>query len=301
MIILSIIVVSYNTRLLLKSCLQSILDNSTSDLKKQLEIIVVDNASTDGTIEMLKKEFPGINVIGNRENRGYAKANNQGLSVAKGEYRLLLNSDTILSPQTLEKTLECCTKNPNIGVLGCRLLNEDKSIQQSAGYLPNLLNVFLWLTFIDDLPLLNKIIRAYHLSNKSFYEKSKFVGWVSGAYFLLRGNIINMAGDLDENIFMYGEEVEWCLRISQAGWKIYFYSGAQVTHLKGKSGKGEHAGIEEEFVALEYIFRKHKSYWQLLILRLLLKLGALLRILIFGIILQDKKRLNIYAKVLKMA
>ncbi len=301
MINLSIIIVSFNTKKLTLNCLSTIKKSLTGDLQNNTEILVIDNASTDGTIPLLKKEFPEVKIIGNQKNHGFTIANNQGLTIAKGDWVLLLNSDTLLETSTLSQALDYAYQNPLLGVLGCQLRHHDGSLEPSAGYLPNLFNIFLWMTFIDDIPYIKSFLNAYHVGDPLFYTKVRQVGWVSGAFFLLRRKIIKEAGLLDENIFMYGEEVEWCLRIKKAGYQIIYFPDATITHLKGASGEGKTAGIIAEYSALEYIFRKHMSSWELPILRSLLRLGALLRLLLFGIILSDKTKYTLYAKAFRLS
>ena len=149
--------------------------------------------------------------------------------------------------------------------------------------------------------MLKKFLPAYHINDKDFYNQKREVGWVSGAFFLISRRCIGETGFLDEQIFMYGEEVEWCLRIKNNGFRVIYTPDIEITHLKGKSGSGKYAGIIEEFKALEYIFSKHKPAWQMPLLRLTLKAGALLRLLFFGIILQERRWQEIYAKAFKMA
>lgn len=297
---LSILIVSFNTKKLLNSCLDSLYKNTSQYLLKQTEIIVIDNASTDGTIDMLQK-YPDIDVINNQSNYGFAKANNQGIKKAKGEWILLLNSDTVISPNALDIMLKNVTKHSFCGVAGCQLVNGDDTLQPSVGYLPALPNIFLWMSAIDDIPILKKFIPAYHINDGDFYQKEQNVGWVSGAFFFLNKNVIKNVGMLDENIFMYGEEVELSIRINKSGWKVIYFPNVKIKHLKGQSSSGSQAGIVEEFKTLKYIFQKHKPSWQFPILRNILRLGALLRIILFGIILGDRKRLHIYAKAFKVA
>ncbi len=298
---LSIIIVSFNTKDLLKDCLNSISQKTSKEFLKKIEIMVVDNSSTDGSVEMLKKEYPTVLIIENRENLGFSKANNIAIRKSKGDYILLLNSDTLCKKNTLEKTLNYIETRPEVGVLGCRLKNKDGSIQYSAGYLPNIINLSLWMKFIDDVPVLNKFLFPYHINFPDFYKKSSDVGWVSGAFFLVRKKLFTVVGLFDENLFMYGEEVEYCLRIAKSGWKANFFSETEIIHLKGQSGEGEKAGLLEEFKALKYIWHKHYPSWQFPLLILILKFGALLRLVLFGIILGDSHKKEIYAKAFKLA
>lgn len=298
---LSIIIVSFNTRNLLKNCLTSIYQNTSTDFLKNTQIIVVDNNSHDGSVGMLTKEFPEVITIKNKANLGFARANNIGAKWGKGDFILFLNSDTVIKKETLAKSLSFLESHEDIAVLGCRLVNIDGSLQYSAGFLPSILNISLWMKFIDDIPVLNRFLDPYHIEYREFYDNSQKAGWVSGAFFLIRKNALDKVGLFDENLFMYGEEVELCLRVSKNGWKVFYYNEVEITHLKGASGEGNISGLLEEFKALIYIWQKHYPSWQLPLLRLTLKFGALLRHILFGIILADKKKKDIYAKAFKVA
>jgi len=298
---LSIIIVSFNTSDLLRKCLNKVYKSlSFGKIEKMSEVIVVDNGSTDDSVSMIQKNFPKVEVIKNDKNLGFSKANNLGMKKASGKYILLLNSDTEIKNDALDKLLETIKNDDKIGVVGGKLLNNDGSLQPSTGFFPNIDKVFFWMFFIDDIPLLNKILKPYHAEDKSFYEKTQQVDWVSGACFMLRREVIENVGFLDENIFMYGEELEWCYRIKSSGFKVIFAPEVHILHLKGASGGLSTAGILEEYKALLYFYKKHKPTWQFPVLRLILMSGALLRILIFGIIGSYKARLPLYAKAIQL-
>lgn len=294
---LSIIIVSYKTKELLKNCLKSVFD---SKIDFPFEVIVIDNNSEDGSIEMVKEEFKKVKLVVNKENVGYGKANNQGMKIAKGEYVLLLNSDTEIIDNAISKMVEWLEGYEGVGVVGCKLLYRDGRIQQSAGFLPRLSKIFLWQTFLDDLPILRNLIKPYQVSDVDFYKKEHEVGWVTGAFFLLRKKVFEETGGFDEKIFMYAEEVEWCLRIKKAGWKIFYTPTASIYHIKSASPRdlNENA-IISEYKGLMYLFKKHKPKWELRFLPLILKFGAFLRILRFSII-GDKEKVKIYEKALKV-
>ena len=310
---LSIIIISYNTKELLKDCLQSIEESGKSgNPKLSIEVIVVDNHSTDGTREWLKeikddqfKNF-SIKTIFNQENVGFAKANNQGIRESRGEYLLLLNSDTkIIEKDFFAKITKVFEENPNIGVVGPKLLWENGQIQPSGGYFPTLPRIFAWAFFLDDLPLLGKIIHSYHPHSPSFYLKNNFFknphqqDWVTGACFFIRKKVFNKVNLLDENIFMYTEEMELCYRIKNANYSIMYYPKAQIIHYGGKSGSSL-LSIKSEFEGLKYFYQKHYSSISQFVLKILLKSAAWLRIIFFGIILNDQEKKKIYQKVAKI-
>jgi len=313
--VLSIIIISYNTKELLEQCIESIiksLTNSRINELKKIEIIVVDNNSKDGTREYLKKlqttnfKFQTsfkhqtsnikLQTILNDQNLGFAKANNQGIKIARGEYILLLNSDTkIIERDFFGKILKFLDSHPKVGILGPQLLWEDGKIQASGGYFPTLERIFFWAFFLDDLPILGNIIHSYHPHTPSFYWKNKYYqnyhqqDWITGACFFIRKEIINKIGVLDEKFFMYVEELEFCYRAKKAGFETIYYPRAKIIHLGGKSGTSLGATIGE-FQGLKYFYKKHKPKWQLPILKFLLKTAAFWRFLFF-----DRK---IYRQVL---
>ncbi len=298
---LSIIIVNFNTSDLLRKCLNKVYKSlSFSKIEKTSEVIVVDNASSDGSVSMTEKNFPKVIIVKNKHNSGFAKANNQGIKQATGKYILLLNSDTEIEKDAVIKLLETIKADDDKGVVGGKLINIDGTIQPSAGYFPHPAKVFSWMFFLDDIPLLRKVLKPYHAEEKSFYEKERSVDWVTGACFLIKKEIIKKAGLFDENIFMYGEEMEWCYRIKNAGFKIVFAPTAKLIHHKGASTAVGTGGILEEFKTILYFYKKHKPAWQYPLVCLFLKCGSLLRLAVFGIIGRYPARLTLYAKAFKL-
>lgn len=297
MVELSIIIPSYNTRELLKDCLSSIYQGT----KVSFEIIIVDNGSKDESPAMVRENFPKVKLIENKINFGFARAVNQGLEKAMGGYLLLLNSDTVIGEEVIDKMVSFLKDNVSVGVVGCQLKSPDGEIQPSGGYLPDLARVFFWMSFIDDLPVLKKILKPYHVQDKNFYSRQQELDWVTGAFFATRREVFEKVGLFDEKMFMYVEEVDWCARAKRAGYKIIFNPSVSVIHYKGASTKRGRAGILEEYQGLKHYFKKHKSPWQFPILRLFLKLGALVRVFLFGIILKDFESKRIYGKAFRLA
>ncbi|OGD88783.1 hypothetical protein A3D81_01385 [Candidatus Curtissbacteria bacterium RIFCSPHIGHO2_02_FULL_40_17] len=294
---LSVIIVNWNTKKLLENCLASIF-KFTEDVN--FEVIVVDNGSEDDSPKLVKEKFPQVKLIPNKENLGFTKANNQGIKISKGKYILLLNSDTYLIENSFRKLLDKARSiGESLGSLGPLLLNKDRSIQQSAGFSPHLLQVFWWMTFIDDLPG-GTVLEPYHVDHESFYKKDQEVGWVTAAAILVPKAVIAKVGAFDEKIFMYGEEVEWCYRIKKAGYKVYFSPSTQIVHIgRGSSGKISQNAIIGEYRGIIYFYQKHKDKVSLQITRVLLKIGALARILIFGAT-GRKSLAKFYVEVLKV-
>jgi len=293
---LTIVIVNWNTKRLLEDCLYSIY-KFTKGVK--FETIVIDNGSKDGSVQMMSKKFPQVKLIPNKDNLGFTKANNQGIKAAKGEYVLLLNSDTYLTENSLKKLVEKAKTLENLGALAPLLLNEDKSVQQSVGFFPHLPQVFCWMSFVDDLPF-GSILRPYHVDHDSFYHKDREVDWITGAAFLVPKKVTEKAGNLDEDIFMYGEDVEWSYRIKKAGFKIYFSPATKIVHIaRGSSGKISKNAILGEYRGIIHFYQKHKSQFSLQIALMLLKIGALARILIFST-LGRKETAKFYAEALKV-
>jgi len=295
---LSIIIPSYNTKKLLRDCLTSIY-KQTKEIK--FEIIVVDNGSKDGSVEMVKKKFPKVKLIALSKNMGYGRANNLGAKKAKGEWLLFLNSDTKIINQAIDVILKK-TGDWGLGtgsyILGCKLLNPDGSIQSSAGYFPTLPKVITTMLFLEDLPILNSLIKPYQQSKKSFYQKRQEVDWVTGASLMIKKDLFKKIGGFDERFFMYAEEVDLCFRAKQKGAKVFYTPKAEIIHLKGASSKrGFETAVLGEYKGLKYFFKKHKPVWQLPILKAILFSGALLRIVVFGII--DKSKAKAYIKAIK--
>lgn len=297
MIDLSIIIVSYNTKKLTAKCIESIVKNTH---KISYEIIIVDNASNDGSVEFLNqfcRENPDIviSLIKNNSNVGYAKANNQGIKKAKGKAILLLNSDTIISENSIDNAYKHLK---NADILTINLKNPDMTNQQAAGFGPNFLNIFCWAFFLDDFPFVDKIIKPYQISKIKYFEKTHEVDWVMGAFFLMKREVVQKIGYLDEKIFMYGEEMEFCKRAQLKKFKIYYFSSPSIVHLGMGSADTCEGAIIGEYKALKYFFRKYYSKHLMFFLIILLKISILLRMLIYSII--DRTRYEIYKKAFKI-
>src|SRR3989338_705063 len=297
--LLEVVVINYNTAFLLKNCLNSLYSAIKNEgLTYHTKVTVVDNDSKDQSVATIKKYFPQVNLFINKKNLGFAKANNLAIKKSKAEFIFLLNSDTLIGTNVLSGLINQMKSDSRIAVVGPKLLNPDQSLQQSAGFTPYLSKIFFWMFFLDDLPFLSKLIKPYHARHAFFYRQVQEVDWVSGAALLFRRKIADLSGLLDENIFMYGEEVEWCFRIRRANFLIYYYPQAEVIHFKGGSAESPGTAIVEEFKSVIYFYQKH--FPRLLSpVRLLLKTGALLRLILFGIIGRFPV-LKLYAQAIKV-
>jgi len=229
----SIIIVSWNTRDILRNCLKSVYEQTKNIT---FEVILIDNASSDGTAEMVRNEFPHVNLIKNSQNRGFAAANNQGMKIARGKYILLLNPDTIILNAAINKTLVFAEQNPEAGVIGCQAFWPDGRRQNTCFKFPS-----LKLVAIASLCFF-RMAKPFHipLLHPDRYLNYDFnlqhdVDIVAGCFFLIRKNVIEKVGMFDEQFFMYGEEAEWCYRIQKAGWRIRYFPDAHIVHIYGAS------------------------------------------------------------------
>ncbi len=249
---LSVIIVNWNTRDLLDQCLRSIYSTS-QDLV--FETLVVDNGSADDSLAMVRQHFPQVRLVENQANVGFARANNQGIRLSQGRYVLLLNSDTIVLPHALKEMVRFGDTRPDAGIVGCKLLNGDGSLQESWASFP---------TFWSEV--LGRNFRARRLVGKMLltYE----VDWVGGACLLARRAAIDEVGLLDESYFMYSEETDWCFRMTQQGWKVYYLPDVEVVHLGG--GSASRANVIQLVRLYESkirFFRKHYGARQAGLLR----------------------------------
>lgn len=223
---LSIIIVSFNTERITKNCIESIFKNPPDF---SYEIIVVDNNSQDGSLQMLSNYKKKIKLIKNDSNLGFSKANNQGIRASKGEYKLLLNSDTLVKEGSLQRLVEIARKFDDAGVLGPRLLNADGTTQPSCFNLPNLPRAIS--TYIFKSSVLNK----FSPEGQSTVQVESVVG----AAFLITQKAIKKVGLLSEKFFFYYEDLDYCKRVIKSGLKVYFSPQSEIIHLHGASGKGK--------------------------------------------------------------
>jgi len=227
----SIVIVSFNTRELTRQCLESV-EKYAAGIPH--EVFVIDNASTDGSADMVTGKFPWVHLIRMTENKGFAGGNIPGMKKAQGRYVLLLNSDAFLAEMVLKNTISYLDQNPKIGILGCKLTNPDGSMQPSARMLPSPLNKVLHIT---GLAARFPKSRFFGRVDYTWWDHSepRSVGWVVGAFFIIRQETIHDIGFLDDHYFLYFEEIDYCLTARRAGWDVVFYPYAEVVHLGGQS------------------------------------------------------------------
>lgn len=243
------------------------------------ETIVVDNASTDGSAEAVARGFPQVKLMRFEENLGFARGNNAGMKEAKGDMILLLNSDCFVFEDALYKSQASMTKF-KYDVLGCQLLNTDGTFQQSWGFFPSLRRVAQMMVFADNLPIIRDTIDSIHVRSEIRYQKEQVVDWVTGAWVLLKREVWEKTGGLDENYHLYGEEMEWMYRIKQAGLVVGYSPTPRAVHLLGASSPDRAPAVIGEMKGWLYWFSKHNPAWQQKVLPYMIMLGCGLRILL---------------------
>jgi len=288
---ITISIVNYNTKDLLRDCL-----NSIYKIKGEIkfEVVVVDNASSDESVRLIEGEFPEAKLIKNRQNLGFAKANNQAIKQSKGRYILLCNPDTVIKSNSLDKTVEFMETHRRVGALGCKILNPDKTIQTSNNSFPNLFTVFLHIFQIKKIVpssrirerigrrwrlLPGKTLREYF---RVYWDSDRIreVEWVTGACLLVRRETIEEVGLLDENFFMYYEDADWCYRMREKGWKVFYFPLFEVFHYVGKSaGKFNYKSFIEKYKSMYYYFWKRGGRIALFLLHLIVFTGLSLRLM----------------------
>lgn len=297
---LSVIYVSYNTKditLESLSYLKKSIAFAQAKLNNQIEVILVDNDSQDGSVEAVKKDFPWVKVIETHQNKGYGVGNNIGMKEAKHPYILLLNTDAYVKEETLFDSLSYMDSHPEIDVLGPKLMFKDHSFQPNAGFLPSPFATAIWLLGFEAIPGMKSVFPSVHKRNRDFYKSAQKVDWVMGAFFLLKKEVFEKTHGFDEKIFMYMEEVEWCMRIKKAGYAVFYTPNISLVHLGGASSGGDiSVPLFREMEGLIYVYKKH--YPALLwFLKLLIVLGCLMRIVAFTL-LGKTNRVQAYLQVL---
>ena len=268
MVDLTIVIVNWNVRDLLRRCLTSVLD--AENPIPNLEIVVVDNASTDGSQEMVRAEFPSVRLVANDENRGFTAANNQGLALGRGRHLLLLNPDTEVVGDALATMVRYMDAHPEVGALGPQLLYPDGSRQPSRRRFPTFATALVESTVIQQWWPDNRILRRYYMDDTNDGAIQP-VDWVVGACLFTRREAYRQVGGLDEGFFMYSEELDWCRRCKAAGWEIVYLPTATIIHHEGKSSEqvvpARHIHFQSSKVRY---FQKHHGAFQAEILRLFL-------------------------------
>ncbi len=269
----SVIIVAWNVKDLLRQCLSSLLWQTQQDI--DFEVIVIDNASSDGTVEMIEKDFSQVKLIANQQNKGFAAACRQGAEIARGDFLLFLNDDTQVFDHTLDKTVNYLKQHPQTAVLGCRILNSDGSLQPSVRKLP---------TLFDQLVVLSKLhnffprLLAGYLQLDFNYQKTQAVEQVMGAYFLTPRIVWQRLEGFDPNFYLWFEEVDYCARARQAGFKVVYLAEAEIIH-QGGASFGQLKALPEQIIfnrSLLYYAKKHWPRWHYFLLWLFIPFNLFL-------------------------
>lgn len=277
----SIVIVNWNVRELLRDCIRSI----EEETRRAHEIIVVDNDSQDGSADMVRTEFPEVKLIANRENLGFAAANNQGLAVATGRNLLLLNPDTLVLDGAIDTMLDWLERHPGVGCAGCQVLESETDVQLTCFSDPGPVNLLLVETGLHRI-----------LARSRFFGRPQYAGWdrrderdvdvVSGMFMLLPRRVVDEVGPMDEAFFIYSEEADWCRRIGDAGYRCVFTPLARIRHREG-GGKSTALMKPKMYVLLQkskliYV-RKHYGVVGRAVAQTTLLVSMLVRSAVFGL------------------
>lgn len=301
---ISVIILSWNTKAITDKCLLH-LKKAVDFVKDKLdvEVIVVDNASSDGSADMVAKKHPWVKLFKMKENLGYAKGNNFGFNKSnpRNKYLLIINSDVYVKERTLLDALNYLKKNPECDVVGCRLSYEDGRFQPSAGYLPTPNSVWSWIWGLDKLPIIKSFFQPVHPTHRNFFKKDSQIGWVMGAFLFMRRKVFEKTKGFDEDFFMYMDEVEWSRRAQKSGFKIYYTPGFSVIHLDKASALGDPKRLTNifrlEILGIVFYLRKHYPQSVSLLIPII-KIGVLFRFLAFTF-LGNKIRKEAYLQAFK--
>ncbi|NWF50117.1 MAG: glycosyltransferase [Ignavibacteriaceae bacterium] len=254
---LSIIIVNYNVKEFLQNLLHSIFKAGTN---LNYEIIVVDNASDDGSAEIIREQFPAVKLIVNKVNLGFGKANNLAMKIAAGKYLLLLNPDTIVREDTFEKMISFFEKHKEAGLAGCKILNPDGTLQLACRRsFPGPWTSFTKVTGLSNLFPKSKLFARYNLTYLNENETYE-VDAISGSFMMMTKEVYDKVGGFDEQFFMYGEDLDLCYRIQKAGYKVYYVPETQIIHYKGESTKrSSYDEVKFFYSAMHLFVKKHLS------------------------------------------
>ena len=283
MVDVSIIIVSYNTRDLVLQCIASVIECmeqvtaggrlsvDARAISRGYEIIVVDNASTDSSAATILRRFPEVRLIANDFNRGFAAANNQAIAVSQGRFLFFLNPDTLVRQNAITELMRFLNRYPRVGVATGKLINPDGSLQHSAFHFPS-----LWMELLDHFPFSQRLVNSALNGRYSRldYRRPFEIDHPLGACMMVRREVVGRVGAFSEDFFLYCEEIDWCMRIKQDGWRIFYLPQAVVVHYGGQSTRQE---PERSFLELWrsrlILFRKHYNPFYRVLAKLIMALG----------------------------
>jgi GT2 family glycosyltransferase len=270
----SVVIVGWNAKHYLELCLESL---AKAPPRRSMEVFVVDNASTDGSVEMIEAKFPWVKLIKSSENLGFAQGNNVAIRQCQGRYIALVNPDVIVFPGCLDALTDFLDENPKVGNVGPRVLNPDMSMQSTCRRFPTLWNNFCSATGLSTRFKNSRFFAGEHM----FYfphDRTLTVDVLVGCFSMIRREALDTVGLLDEGLFMYGDDVDWCRRAWNAGWQVVFYPGGQAIHDRGKitAPYPVRFAVAQQRSVLHY-WTKHHSFWGVLGIRTIMLFHHLLR------------------------
>jgi GT2 family glycosyltransferase len=253
---ISVVIVSWNTKSFLLQCLDSIQRQYPAD---ELEVLVVDNASSDGSPEAVRANYPTVKLICNEGNDGFAKGNNIGIRASTGDYLFLINSDVVVSNGCFESLVRHMDTHPEIGMLGPKILGVDNKIQRNCMGFPSLWNTLCRAVALDSLFPRSRLFGSHFLTFWNF-DDTRPVDVINGCFWVLRRSAVDEVGLLDERFFMYAEDVDWCKRFTQKGWQVVFFAEAEALHYGGASSANAPIKFDIEMQRANYQYwTKHHS------------------------------------------
>jgi GT2 family glycosyltransferase len=271
---ISVVIVAWNAKRYLELCLESF---EKAPPQRTTEVLVVDNASADGTSEMVETRFPWVKLIKSEENLGFSRGNNLAIRQCRGRYVALVNPDVILFPNCLDALAQFLDDNPKVGDVGPKVLNPDMSMQSTCRRFPSLWNNFCSASRLETIFKGTPFFAGEHM----FYfrhDQTLPVDVIVGCFSMIRRETFEQVGLLDDNLFMYGDDVDWCKRAHNAGWQVVFYPGGQAIHDRGKTT----APYPVRFALAQqrsvlYFWKKHHGFWGVLGIRTLMTFHHFLR------------------------
>lgn len=279
MLDLTISIINYKTKQLTANCIQSILNKKW---KVSYKIIVIDNASGDGSVELFKKNFKGIEIIESNKNLGFAGGHNLALKKIQSRYVLILNSDTEVLDKVLDKIVDFMDHNPKCGISSCKVLDFDGKLQPNGGDLPFGLALFVWLFNLEFLGIESS---TFHRQDKRYYETAHKVGWVSGNFMMIREEVLKKVGVLNDSYFMYFEDADYCYRVSKKGYDVMINPQVSIKHLSG--GSLDHPKLRQwtgEFKGLIIFYTELFGTVPGLLVKLLIIISSLIRLIAYSLI-----------------
>ena len=275
---LSIVIVNWNTQHVIIECLESVYARLG---ELQAEVILIDNASTDNSVKEISTKFPQVRLIANDTNRGFAGANNQGMEIATGRFLLLLNPDTVVLDDAFAKSIDYLNENPDVGVVGCQVMENAETIQRTCFRYPSIINTLMWVSGALAWKPLSRIAgrAAYGPWDR---RSQREVEVVSGMFMLVRREALEEVGFMDEEYFVFAEEADWCYRFRAAGWRCVFAPVGRILHVDGGSMSTNQASVRmyvQIQKSLLLFHRKHLGFAHWLLCKFLFIITMSIRLL----------------------